>query len=308
MPNRDFEYSPLARLFAAFTASCFCGLAALGAIAFFFEQSQLGLWLALPFLGIGLYCFWALSQAPQSVRIAGDTLHVKSAFKVQTQAIENLFRLKQTLRWIVLEGIEGDIRLHKFYAQDDARLFYFLQAQIPHLAPPSQQQGLFPFYYPGKIKSAIFTGLVGLLLGVFGGGSLVYALSALSSPSQKWISGIFGLMSLLFGVLFVYLTLYEFVYLTVFTAEGMTQKSLLRTRQEILSGLQGIRSDFEIRQVKGLDRRVYYLEFVFSDQRIFKWVPDEFSFPIDYIDAEAQGQIKQLKTQLEQLYLTSEIR
>jgi hypothetical protein len=104
------------------------------------------------------------------------------------------------------------------------------------------------------------------------------------------------------GVLLLSLVMWTYPYRTSFTDHEMTQHFLVRSIVQPMQGLADIQSGYEMRVSRGISRQVYFISFQYVNGETFRWTPNEFSFPIDYVDAEAAGLVSDLEEQLLHAY------
>jgi hypothetical protein len=204
------------------------------------------------------------------------------------------------------------LHLYKLFANDDARIIQALETYVPAAREAHIRRlavGL-PIILTGKAAIPIVTALMGLILLAFGLAAFAYAVlnPAELDTFQRIFMPIIGLVSAASGLLFLYLLLWTYPRRTVFTAGQMTQHFLLHTLIQPMSDVIDFQPGHEIRTVRGIPRQLYTITFNYANGESFKWIPDEFYFPMDYVDAAAAYQAADLTEQLRCAYLPSPIR
>lgn len=304
---KEIRYAPWFRVFTIFGVLVFWGMAFIGWMAYRQEGAVFGLAAAGVALGIGAYLLFALATSPQWVRFEQHALVVQRWIGRQRIAYESITAVSPAYTHITITTQDGKVRLHKLFANDDARLINALETHIPALQQhrAARLSATFPIVVTVKPTAPILSGIVGLALAGFGAFTLWYAITGPDPMDafQRWVMPIMGLLSLFFGGLFLYLLLWNYPRRTVFTAAQMRQHFLLRTAVQPMQSIIAFEPGHEVRKVRGVPRQVHHIVFRYDDGRSYKWVPGEFSFPVDYIDAYEAGRVAELTEQLRRAYL-----
>lgn len=304
---KEIRYAPWFRVLTVFGVLVFWGMAFIGWMAYRQEEAAFGLAAAGVTLGIGAYLLFALATSPQWVRFEQDGLVVQRWIGRQRIAYESITAVSPAYTHITITTQNGKVRLHKLFANDDARLVNALETHVPALQQrrAARLSATFPIVVTDKPTAPIFSGIVGLALAGFGAFTLWYAITGPDpiDAFQRWVMPMMGLLSLFFGGLFLYLLLWNYPRRTVFTAAQMRQHFLLRTTVQPMQGIIAFEPGHEVRTVRGVPRQVHHIVFRYDDGRSYKWVPGEFSFPVDYIDAYEAGRVAELTQQLRRAYL-----
>lgn len=270
----------------------------------------MGLVLLGPLLGVGLYWLLALATAPQKVAFAAASLTIHRWIGTKTIPYQTITAVTQSYPFITLHTDQGTIRLHKLYANDDARLMRALETYVPaaQQARAARLSTPFPIILKGKIATPLITlaiGIVMLVVGVMA----VWNGFIQSVPVEAPLGMIlFGLISAPFGLLFVYLVLWTYPHHTIFTAEQMTEQFLFRTHTQPMHRITGFDMGYEIRTVRSIPRHLYHITFVYEDGSTYKWAPNEFYFPMDYVDSAAANLATDLTAQLHHAYLGEKVQ
>lgn len=311
LSNLEIQYSPGMRRLSVLLIIFLFGFGGIGWQAFKLEGARFGLYAMLACLITGLYWLVVLGTAPQLVRFADGQLTVRRWLGVRTLRYAEIQAVQSGYGLIILRTRKGSIVLHKLHAQDDARILVALE----HFVPAAQQAreerlsiGL-PFVFRGRLGTATFTGLSGLMLMGVGIGALGYSLSGASrnDVSLRCFLPVFGLISTGLGALFIYLLLWTYPRRTIFTTQHMTQLFLLHTTVQPMVGVTAFEPGNTLRTVRGVPRRVHHITFRYNNGEEFRWAPGEFDFPVDYVDAAVVAQVNDLVEQLRRAYLTSAV-
>lgn len=302
----DIRYAPALRYISLLGALTFLGIAVISWLAYRVEGAQFGLVLLWPMLGIGLGWLIALAAAPQSVRFGPDHLTVQRWLGLKKMPYTTITAVVQTWPFIMLRAGTHTLYLPQLFANDDAKLKQALEAHVP-VAQQARAQRLargLPIVLTGKIAAPLLMTLSGLGLLAFGVGSGGYAL--FNPIEQQGLDRIglllFSLVSVILGASLVYLLLWTYPYRTTFTLAYMTQHFLARTTTQPMQGVVGFQAGYTSRIMRGIPRRVYHITFTYANGTTFRWTPHEFSFPIDYVEAEAAGFVNELTDQLRRAY------
>ncbi|MBK9049664.1 MAG: hypothetical protein IPL78_01715 [Chloroflexi bacterium] len=305
----EIRYAPLFRFFSLFASLTFGGLALIGWLAYRQEGETMGLILMWPLLGVGLYWLLALATSPQKVEFAAASLTIHRWVGTKTIPYTTITAVTQSYPFITLHTVQGTIRLHKLYANDDARLMRAFETHIPaaQQARAARLTHPLPLVLKGKI-------LVPFITFFMGAGLLAFGLIAIwngitrSIPVEAPLGMIlFGLISAPFGLLFIYLVLWTWPYRTVFTATQMTERFLLHTHTQPMQFIVDFDMGYEIRTVRSIPRRLYHITFVYQDGSTYQWTPNEFYFPMDYVDNAAANLTTDLTAQLRHAYLDDKV-
>ncbi|MDA0266863.1 MAG: hypothetical protein O3A14_07845 [Cyanobacteria bacterium] len=267
------------------------GTALIGGIAYWFEDATVGLGLMIPALGIGLYGLLALALAPQSVTFHADRLIIRRWTRTQTLPYGAIAALSQTHRAITLTTQTQTLRLHKLFAATDTQLYQAFETYVP-IAQRARARRLaspLPIVFQARRVAAWANGFGGLM--TVAGGVVVGASPWLPGVELTLSEGImmalFGLVSIAIGGLLLYLVLWTYPHRTVFTADHITQHFLTRTVVQPLEPVVDIQLGYASRTLRDVSRRLYQITFVCGNGDRLPWIPNEFDFPIDYVDAVA---------------------
>lgn len=306
----EIRYAPLFRFFSLFGILTFWGLAFISWMAYQYEGATMGLVLLGPLLGVGLYWLLALATAPQKVAFAAAALTIHRWTGNKTIPYEIITTITQSYPFITLHTVQGTIRLHKLYANDDARLMRALETYVPaaQQARAARLTHPFPIILKGKIVAPLITFLMGAGLLAFGLMAVWNGITHSIPVETPTFMLLFGLMSAAFGLLFVYLVLWTYPYRTIFTTEQMTQQFILHTLVQPMQGVVRFETGHEIRAVRGVSRRVYSITFTYQDDTTYRWIPNEFYFPMDYVDNAAANLATDLTAQLRHAYLGEKVQ
>lgn len=302
----EIRYAPLVRILSL------CGVLVCGGIAFLgwqvyrTEGTLGGLIVLIVMSAIGLYGLWALAASPQTVRFEADRLVVGRWIGTRTIGYAEIVAIAESYRIISIITQHGVLRLHKLFANDDARLMTALETYVPAARQAREERlssGL-PIVVRGGRAAPLLTGCGGMgmmIVGVLSGWYALDQASALDVGSLLF-GVLFGLTSAGLGALLLYLLVWTYPRRTVFTADGLTQHFLLRTTTQSMRGVIDIRPGHEVRTVRSIPQRIYFITFHYADGGIFKWMPDEFDFPLNYVDAAARRHVNDLIEQLRRAY------
>lgn len=270
----------------------------------------MGLVLLGPLLGVGLYWLLALATAPQKVEFAAASLTIHRWIGSKTIPYEMITAVTQSYPFITLHTVQGTIRLHKLYANDDARLMRAFETYVPaaQQARATRLTHPFPIILKGKIVAPLITFLMGAGLLAFGLMAVWNGITHSIPVETPTFMLLFGLMSAAFGLLFVYLVLWTYPYRTIFTTEQMAQQFILHTLVQPMQGVVRFETGHEIRTVRGVSRRVYSITFIYQDGTTYRWIPNEFYFPMDYVDNAAANLATDLTAQLRHAYLSEKVQ
>lgn len=303
----EIRYAPHFRFLSIFGVLTFGGIAFIGWMAYRVEGFQFGLVIMVPILVVGLYWLIALALAPQSVRFEAVHLTIRRWIGTKIIPYDEVLSVSQSYPFISIKTQIGTVRLHKLFANDDAKLINALEKYVPALIQARTQRlaGNFPIILKGKLVATLFTALNGIILLVFGIGTFWYAATGLSESDtdQQIFLFLMGLASAGLGILFIYMLLWTYPYRTTFTPNQMTQQFLLRATVQPMNGVVNFQSGYEVRTIRGRQRQVYHIAFIYANGNTFKWIPEEFYFPIDYVDAAAANLVTDLTEQLHRAYL-----
>lgn len=287
----------------------FWGMAFIGWMAYTQEGDNFGRVMMGPTLAIGVYWLLALATAPAALQFGPDALTIRRWLGRKRVAYAEITAVSQTYAFIHIRTTTGAVRLHKLYANDDARFFAALEQHVPvgQQARTGRLQADFPLVITEKRTAVFFTVLIGLVLSGFGGMAIWFALTDPASlgDSSPWFAIGFGLLSLAFGLLFLYLVLWNYPRRTTFTANRMTRRFLLRTEKQPMQDVIAFTPGVETRTVRGVPRQLFHIAFTYKDGRSYQWIPGEFSFPVDYVDAYEANRVQELSAQLRRLYLSA---
>lgn len=269
----------------------------------------MGLVLLGPLLGVGLYWLLALATAPQKVAFAAASLTIHRWIGSKTIPYEIITAVTQSYPFITLHTSQGATRLHKLFANDDARLMQAFETYVPaaQQARAARLTHPFPIILKGKIVAPLITFLMGAGLLAFGLMAVWNGITHSIPVETPTFMLLFGLMSAAFGLLFVYLVLWTWPYRTVFTATQMTEQFLFRTHTQPMHRITGFDMGYEIRTVRSIPRHLYHITFVYEDGSTHKWSPNEFYFPMDYVDSAAANLATDLTAQLRHAYLGNKV-
>jgi hypothetical protein len=305
----EIRYAPLFRFFSLFASLTFWGLALIGWLAYRQEGETMGLILMGPLLGVGLYWLFALATAPQKVEFAAASLTIHRWIGTKTIPYTTITAVTQSYPFITLHTEQGPIRLHKLYANDDARLMRAFETHVPaaQQARAARLIHPFPLVLKGKILVPFITFFMGAGLLAFGFIAIWNGITQ-SVPVEAPLGMIlFGLISAPFGLLFIYLVLWTWPYRTVFAATQMTERFLLHTHTQLMQFIVDFDMGYEIRTVRSIPRRLYHITFVYQDGSTYQWTPNEFYFPMDYVDNAAANLTTDLTEQLRHAYLDDRV-
>ncbi len=298
---------PIVVYFSVFGIVVCLGTAAIGWIAYWVEGATVGLGLMIPALGIGLYWLLALATAPQSVAFRADRLVIHRWTATQTIAYGSLVAVSQTHRYITLKTQTQTVHLHRLFAATDTHLYQALETYVP-VAQQARAQRLaatLPIVFRGRRIAAIATAIGGLML-LLGGGVIGVSpwLTGTRLPLFEGVlMGLFGFTSIALGGLLLYLVLWTYPHRTVFTADRITQHYLMHTIVQPLGQVVDIQLGYELRTMRGVSRRLYGITFICGNGDRVPWIPNQFDFPMDYVDAVAAAVASDLTAQLRHGYL-----
>lgn len=301
----EIRYAPLFRFLSLFGILTFWGMAFIGWMAYQDEGVTMGLVLMGPLFGVGLYWLLALATAPQKVVFAAATLTLHRWIGTKTIPYETITAVTQSYPFITLHTDQGAVRLHKLYANDDARLMRAFETHIPaaQQARAARLNSSFPIILKGKVVVPWITLLIGIVMLVVGVIAVWNGVTQAVPVEAPLGMILFGLISAPFGLLFVYLVLWTYPRRTIFTAEQMIEQFLLRTHIQPMSHIAGFDMGHEIRTVRSIPRRLYTITFVYQNGSTYQWIPNEFYFPMDYVDNAAANLTTDLTEQLRHAYL-----
>ncbi|MEM7117469.1 MAG: hypothetical protein AAF614_33865 [Chloroflexota bacterium] len=145
----------------------------------------------------------------------------------------------------------------------------------------------FPLVLKGNWVAPIFTFIASLFLFAFVVGAIEFGIR---NPIETGffypiLMGILAIFAFLAGALFLYLLFWNYPYRTIFTSCTMTQYYFLRTVEQPMDGIVSFTMDSETRLVRSVERKLYQIVFHYDSGDTFRWIPHEFDFPINYIDA-----------------------
>lgn len=305
----EIRYAPLFRVLGLLAVMAFGGLAFIGWMAYRVERAALGLVVMWPCLLIGLYWLVALAAAPQTVRFDAEHLTIRRWLGRRTLTYANITAVHTSYALITLKTVSQTVRLHKLFANDDAILMQALETYVPvaQQARATRLARALPIVLTGRGWFApLFTALSGLGLLAFGPVATSYALTSSAEPdvAQRLVVGALGVLSIGLGLLCLYWVLWAFPHRTVFTTEAFTQYFLMRTTTQSMRAVVDFQLGYDVRPVRGIARRLYTITLVYGDGATFKWIPNEFYFPMDYPEAAAAHLAAELAEQLRRAYLS----
>jgi hypothetical protein len=305
----DLHYAPTFRRWSLFGVVFLGAMAFIGWLAYRLEGVSVGLALAGPLAGAGLAWLWALSAAPQWARFGPSSLTLRRWWNTTCLTYAEITAVTRSYAFITLHTADRRVRLYKLHANDDARLLQALEQVVP-IAQQSREQRLlaeFPIVLHGRGGAVWLTALIGLGLMAFGSVAIwwTWAGTAVSNLTASLCSGLVGLLCAAYGLLFLYLTLWTYPGRVVFTSDQMTQHFLLHTNVQPMTGVTAFQPSYELRSVRGVRRKLYAVTFLYENGDSFRWIPNEFYFPIDYLDAVEAQLAQELTERLRRAYLTS---
>ena len=305
----EIRYAPLFRFFSLFASLTFGGLAFIGWMAYRQEGAAIGVVVMGPLLGVGLYWLFALATSPQKVEFAAASLTIHRWVGTKTIPYAAITAVTQSYPFITLHTEQGTIRLHKLFANDDARLMQAFETYVPaaQQARAARLMHPLPLVLKGKILIPLITFFIGAGLLAFGFMAIWNGITRSIPVEAPLFMLLFGLISGALGLLFVYLVLWTYPYRTIFTATQMTERFLLHTHTQPMHSIAGFAMGHEIRTVRNIPRRLYHITFVYQDGSTYQWTPNAFYFPMDYVDNAAANLTTDLTEQLRHAYLGDKV-
>ncbi len=305
----DLHYAPAFRRWSLLSVLFLGMMAFVGWQAYWLEDVSTGLALGVLLVSVGLVWLWALSAAPQWVRFGPSSLTLRRWWRTTCLTYAEITAVTRSYVFITLHTANRPVRLYKLYANDDARLLQALEQVVP-VAQQSRAQRLlaeFPIVLQGKVGAAWLTALIGLGLMAFGSATIWWTWTGTGTAVQDLTAslcrGLIGLLCAAFGLLFLYLTLWTYPWRVVFTSDQRTQRFLLHTNVQPMTGVTAFQPGYELRTVRGVERKLYAITFVYDNGDSFHWIPSDFYFPIDYLDAVEAQRVQELTQQLSRAYL-----
>lgn len=262
-------------------------------------------------LGLGLGWLLVLALLPRRVWFANEQLTLYFWLGTQTLPYTAITTVSQSYWFITLKTATNTLRIPRLLADADAHFIYALEKEIP-VAQNARAQRLaqnLPLVFKGKIGTPIVFTIISF--GLLGGGLglLWQALTTLAQwANTSWSVGLLiAGVCLALGARLLYWVLWTFPYRTVFTAEDFTQYFLARTLVWPMAEVTAFQTGYEKRAFRFRHgvyrRRSYHITFRYANGLYFKWIPDEFGFPLNYGDAAASYRVVELAEQLRRVYL-----
>lgn len=293
-------------------------MAGVGWMAWRTEGAHGGLVALAPLLAVGGGWLYALASAPYAVHFGLDALTVFRWRGQRRVRYADVRSIRETRLFIKLDTAQGTLRLHKLFANDDARLWDVLEKTVPiaRQQRAARRDGGLPIVVYGKLSTALLTG--GMGLGILGMGGVAFWQAIAARPGADSLNEasappllllVMGLLMALVGAFFLYLVLWRYCRRTVFVNrpdQAMTQCFLLRTVRRSMHGVVDFRPGYARRTVRGVPRRLYHITFVYADGATWQWIPDEFDFPLDYVDNRAALRVEDLCARLRRAYASAE--
>ena len=305
----EIRYPPLFRFINILGILVMFTMVFISWMAYTQEEVDWALPTAVIMLLLGLFWLLALAATPIVVQFRQDHLQVRRWLGTSKMMYRDITGVRQSRPFIILKTTEKTLRLYKLYANTDAKLMTALEKFVP-VANAAQEKRLYPTL-PFTFNSAS-TGPVGVFVGMFillGGGIAAFAYLITDTESiepLQWVCvPLFGLMSVGFGLMFLYMLAREYPRKYVFTPSEIRIHYLFHAARHPVQGLQAVTIKEDPRTVRGVPRTVYQLNFQYADGSIVMLEPNGFGFPMDYIDAKEKQITAELTTQIRHAYSLS---
>ncbi len=304
--QQEIRYQPLFRLINILGILVMFGMTFISWMAYTQEEVRWGLPTAVFMFLLGLLWLLALAATPIVVQFNQDHLVVRRWLGTSKMTYRDITAVQQSRPLITIISPEKTLRLYKLYANTDAKLMTALEKFVP-VANAVQEKRLYP-NLPFTFHSAS-TGAVGILVGMFlllGGGiaSIVFLVTETEAiePLQWVCLPLFGLMSIGFGLMFLYMLVRQYPRRYRFTPSEISLHYLFHKTRHPVKGLQAVKIKEDPRTVRGVPRTVYQLELIYVDSSTLLLEPNGFGFPMDYIDAKEKQITAELATQIRHAY------
>lgn len=304
--QQEIRYPPLFRLLNGAGILVLSGIAFVGWMAYRQEDVGWGLPAAVFMLALALFWLFALAASPQVVQFGQEHLIVRRWLGTARLAYQDISAVRQSRPFITLVTPDQTIRLYKLYANTDAKLMAALEEFVP-VANADLEKRLY-LALPFTFQSAR-TGAIGIFIGMLlllGGGIATFGFfvseTEIIEPWQWVCMPLFSLLSIGFGLMFLYMLVRNFPRKYVFTPSEIRLHYLFHTVRHPVRGLQAVQVKEDPRTVRGVPRTVYQLELEYTDELVVKLEPNGFGFPMDYIDAKAAQTTAELAAQIRNAY------
>lgn len=300
-------YPRAIRILFVFAAGMTVLMAFFGVMAYVDEGAEVGLYLALAFSAGAILWVVALVGSPYRVDFAGDHLRIFRWGRQERVDYASISGLTVSRRWIILRRSagQGDVRLHKHHANVDARVVNALESLVP--AARSQRAARLrrslPFSVRNKWGFPLGMGIGGLIF--LGVGGLTFTFAGQEGIwSGEWFARVgMGMIFILFGLLFLYMVLWDAVLGFTFSADAIRVRYALRTATYPTAGIRAIRETVTHHSVRGVPRERHHIDLHYADGTVREVALNAASFPSDYIDAAEQAATAELAHALRTLYL-----